>query len=199
MKKIALTGNIASGKTTVFEVFKKNNIKLLDSDEVCHFALENEPDIITKIKDIFKDFDIETNGKLDRKKIGAIVFDNYEYKLKLEKILHKYAKEKVEEFFKENKNEKLCIVAVPQLFESNMQAMFDCIIMVSADDKIRLRRVQKRNNLSEKDAQKRIDAQMPQRAKEALVDYIIDNNSSIEELNSNIQEWLEDYISVLSD
>ncbi len=197
MKKIALTGNIASGKTTVFEIFKKNNIKLLDCDEVCHFALENEQDIINKVKDIFRNLNIETNGKLDRKKIGSIVFDNYEYKLKLEEILHKYAKEKVNEFFKENKDEKIVIVAVPQLFESNMQNMFDCIIMVTANDKIRLKRVQKRNNLSEKDAQKRIDAQIPQQAKEALVDYVIENNSSIDELNQLIQEWLDDYISVL--
>ena len=197
MKKIALTGNIASGKSTVFEVFKKNNIKLLDCDEVCHFALENEPDIINQIKEIFKDFDIETSGKLDRKKIGNIVFDNYEYKLKLENILHKYTKTKVDEFFKESKNEKLVIVAIPQLFESNMQNLFDCIIMVSADDKIRLKRVQKRNNLSEADAQKRIDAQIPQQAKEALVDYIIENNSTIDELNKIIQDWLDDYISIL--
>ncbi len=197
MKKIALTGNIASGKTTVFEIFKKNNIKLLDCDEVCHFALENEQDIITQIKDIFKNFDIVSNDKLDRKKIGNIVFDNYEYKLKLEKILHKYAKTKIKEFFTKNKDEKLAIVAVPQLFESNMQNLFDCIIMVCADDKIRLKRVQKRNNLSEADAQKRIDAQMPQQAKEALVDYVIENNSTIDELNKIIQEWLDDYISVL--
>ena len=197
MKKIALTGNIASGKTTVFEIFKKNNIKLLDCDEVCHFALENEPDIINQIKDVFKNFDIETSGKLDRKKIGSIVFDNYEYKLKLENILHKYAKAKLKDFFENNKNEKLTIVAVPQLFESNMQNLFDCIIMVTADDKIRLKRVQKRNNLSEIDAQKRIDAQIPQQAKEALVDYVIENNSTIDELYKIIQDWLNDYISVL--
>ena len=149
------------------------------------------------MKAVFKNFDIETNGKLDRKKIGSIVFDNYEYKLKLEDILHKYAKNKVDEFFKNNNDEKIAIVAVPQLFESNMQNIFDCIIMVTADDKLRLKRVQKRNNLSESDAKKRIDAQIPQQAKEALVDYVIENNSTIEDLNKIIQEWLDDYLSVL--
>ena len=87
MKKIGITGNIASGKTAVENIIADNGFKILDADFVCHKAFENDKIVINKVIDLFKNFDvIDKNNKLDRTKIGQIVFSDSDYKKKLEDI-----------------------------------------------------------------------------------------------------------------
>ena len=87
MRKIAIVGNIACGKSTVENMLRMNGFTVFDSDELSHEILENSE---IKVKEAFKGLDIEEDGKLSRQKLGLLVFKNILYTLSYEKKLRKY-------------------------------------------------------------------------------------------------------------
>ncbi len=185
MIKVALTGNIASGKSTVEAILRELGYSFLNTDESAHNLLENN---ISVIKAAFKDFDItDGQGAVSREKIGKIVFSDKKMLKILEDIIHPLVREKIQEFFNEKKDENLVFVGIPQLFESDMQDMFDKIVLVYCDDKIRFTRLIKRNNYTENYAKKRVNAQIPQCEKVKLSDFVIDNSSTLENLQSLVK------------
>lgn len=182
MRKIAITGNIASGKSVVENILKSKAYKVLDTDVVAHEILANS----IEAKEAFKDFDIFENGVISRPKLGKIVFADNILLKKLESIIHPQVIKKIDEFFLQNQDEKYVFVSVPLVFEANMQGMFDAIMFIAADEDIRIERLMKRNGFSKEDALRRIKSQMPQDEKLARVDFIIDNNTTVQELEKQI-------------
>lgn|SRR5574344_227730 len=189
MLKVGLTGNIASGKSTVENYLKTKGFKVTDADEISHNLLlkKNVKDEILKA---FNKEDIEENGEISRPKLGKIVFADDEKRKKLEAILHPKIRVKIDEFFKEVKDEKIAFVEVPLLFEAKFDDMFDKIILVFADDEIRLKRLMKRNDLTKDTALKRIAVQMNQQKKKPLSAFVIFNNRSLEELKTQTDKVL---------
>lgn len=179
MTRIALTGNIASGKSAVSEILKKNGYDILDTDEVAHNLLT----ITNKeLFEAFKDYDVFENGEFSRAKLGKIVFSDKNIRKKLESVLHPQIAREIEKFEG--------IVAIPLLFEAKMEKMFDKIIMVYTNDAIRLKRLMKRNGFTEEEAKNRMNSQMPQDDKVAQCDYVIYNNGTISELTKVISKLI---------
>lgn len=173
--KIALTGNIASGKSAVQRILEEKGYKVLDTDEVSHklLTVKNK-----ELYDAFKDYDVFENGEFSRVKLGKLIFNDEILRKKLEGVLHPQIAEEIEKFEG--------IVAIPLLFEAKMEHLFDKIIMVYTDDKIRLERLMKRNNFTEKEAKARMNSQMPQDEKIKRCDSVINNNGNLEELRRQI-------------
>ena len=186
MIKYAITGNIASGKSQVEKVLVENNFIVFDADKLAHDILVQD----STVRDAFKDYDVLENGLLSRTKLGRLVFNNASLRKKLEDIVHPLVKKRILELFEEYKNEKYIFISIPLLFETGMNDMFDKIILVSIDRKIQLQRLINRNNLSEDDALSRINAQMLEDTKLTKSDYIIENNSTIEEFMSMINKFV---------
>ena len=187
MKKVAITGNIAAGKSQAEKIISKY-FPVYDTDIIAHEILDNI--------DEFYNLDVFTNGKIDRKKLGKLVFENPEIKNKLEKFIHPLIKTKLEEIFEKHINEDFVFVSVPLLFEAKWENHFDKIIIITAKDELRLERLISRNNLSKNDAQNRIRSQIPQEDKIKNSDYIIENNGTENELAEKVFKLLKEEFSV---
>ena len=182
MIKIGLTGNIASGKSTVEEMLSKS-YKVVDLDKISHEFIE------TKCKDeILKAF-----NTTNRKELSKIVFKDKNELKKLENIIHPKLREYVTEYFKNNKNEKIVFISGALIYEVGFNDLFDKIIFVDANKDLRLHRLMKRNSLDEQTALVRINAQNENYKNSA--DYIIENNSNIEDLEEKLLNVLDNIIS----
>ena len=183
MKRIAICGNIASGKTTVQKFLEEKGYKVLDTDEVSHnlLTVKNK-----ELFDAFKDYDVFDNGEFSRYKVGQLIFSNNNARQKISSIMHPQIADEITKFFEENKSEDFLFVGIPLLFEAGMEYLFDKIIFVYADDDIRLERLLKRNNYTLEHAKARMNSQIGQDEKIKKCDYVINNNGCLDELNTQI-------------
>lgn len=188
MKKYAITGNIASGKSAVQKIIAKQGYKVIDADDISHKLLT--------VKNLalyyaFKDYDVFENNEFSREKLGQLIFSDAKMRIKLNTIIHPCVKKEIEKFFADNAQEELLFVGIPLLFEANMQDLFDKIIFVYTDDDIRLKRLLKRNNHTIEHAKARMNSQITQEKKLKLSDYVINNNSTITDLQNNVIKLLK--------
>ena len=191
MLKVALVGNIASGKSTVEKALQTSGYVVLDTDKVCHELLTCD-----EVSKEFSSFDVFENGIISREKLGKLVFANVELKKRLEDILYPMVRLRIAEFFEQYNAESLVFVAIPLLFEAGMVDLFDKIVFVYCDDEIRLKRLIARNNYTEEYAKTRMDSQQSQDEKIKKSDYVIYNNSTIEALDRCVDSVVNELLNL---
>ena len=170
MLKIAITGNIASGKSEVEKIIAQD-FPVYDADKIAHKFL----------------------GNVDRRALGEKVFSDPVERKKLEEYIHPKVKDEILKIFSESQD-KCVFVSIPLLFETGFDKLFDKIIFVQCDDKLRLERLMKRNNFTKEQALKRMNAQMPQDEKINKSDFVLHNNSTKEKLAEQVNELLKTFI-----
>ncbi|MBK3332004.1 dephospho-CoA kinase [Persephonella atlantica] len=191
MLKIGLTGSIGTGKTTVADIFKRLGAYVISADEIVHRLLERE-DIKEKIREKFGNV-FTSDGKVDRKKLAQIIFDDEKKRKELEGILHPLVFREIERFFEKvrEKDPKAVVVAeVPLMIETGSYKNYDMVIVVYAPEDIQLQRLIKKG-LSKEEAKKRIKAQMPIDEKIRYADIVIENTGSLKELEKEVKEIYE--------
>ncbi len=184
---IAMTGGIATGKTSVTDYLLKKGFKVIDSDAVVKSLYENQE--ISYM--IGKAFDSLTNDKLDKNKLASIIFNDKEKRLELESILHPLVFEQIEHF-KASNFEHLLFLDIPLLFETKYQG-FDTSLLIDADESLQIERLKVRNNLTEEEALARIHSQIPLAKKRKLADAVITNNKTLLELHQQIDNFLKKF------
>lgn len=189
MIKVAIAGNIASGKSQAEKILSDLGYCVIDTDKLNHEILSADENTIKEIKKTFKNIEND-DGSISREKLGQIVFSNKDKKFQLENILHKKIFEKLEELYKLHSEKDIIFVSIPLLFEAKKEKDFDKIIFISADKEIRLKRLIKRNNYTEEYAQKRIASQGEESEKIRKSDFIIYNNS-------DLQTFKNEFLTVL--
>lgn len=194
MIKIAIAGNIASGKSAVEGFFKEKGYDVIDTDKIGHEILNSHADEIIKA---FAGENISTGGVVDREKLGAVVFGSYDARKKLENIVHPLIRQRLEEYFAAHSEEKVILVAIPLIFEAKMEDLFDKIIFVFADDETRLERLMARNSLTKEEAMKRINSQMSQFMKLEESDYVFHNNGTLENLQNQVNDFCNKILEAL--
>ncbi len=186
---IGLTGGIATGKSTVSGILKDFNIKVIDADKIAHDVLKYE-DVREKIQNSFGNKVINKNDEVDRKKLGKIVFEDNKKLKKLESITHPKIFEIIDHKLKETEA-KLVVLDAPLLFETTLDEKVDEIWVVYASKGIQIKRLKKRDNLNEKDALERINAQMELDKKVKKADVVINNEGTIEVLKNKVKKLIE--------
>lgn len=177
-KIVGLTGGIGSGKSTVADFFKELGVPVYIADSEARKIMDY-PEVIREVKSIFDENVTDIDNKLDRKKIASLVFNNPEKLKKLNAIVHPRVKEDFAYWLDKHKNHKYVIKEVAIIFETNSEKDFDKIILVTAPEKERIKRVMKRDNVSEREVLERMKNQLSDTDKISKSDFIIDNTNKI--------------------
>ncbi len=194
MIKLAITGSIATGKSVAESVLKQNKIPSVDADMIVHRLLSEDMEVIEKICFLFnadKNGILDENGKISRKKLGAVVFNNKEKLKQLEEIIHPKVKDEINRFFEQNKDKQIAAAVVPVLYEAGMQNMFDYVILVCAKRELQINRLMKRDSLSRDEAEKRINLFMNEEDKIKQADFVVYNNLDIKDTMAQIGNILK--------
>lgn len=183
MLKIALTGNIASGKTLFEECLKLEGFRVLCLDSVTHKLYRTSAPL--------KDFLLKKFNTTERNKVAASVFNKPKLKAELENFIYPLILAEMNKFFNNNRHQKFLFVSASMLYEAGFEKYFDKVVLICADENLRLQRLIKRNNLSEANALRRIKAQIRQEKKAKRADYIIDNNGTEYDLRVAAKRFIE--------
>mgnify|MGYP001770220808 CR=1 FL=1 len=195
MLTIGLTGGIASGKSTVAAMFRDLHIPVIDADEIAHRVTAIDGEAYQLIVETFGSDILDSNGAIDRRKLGAIVFHDEQKRKQLNAIVHplvrKHMLQQKEQYAR--RGEKAVVLDIPLLFESNLEHLVDRILVVYVDEQIQLRRLCERNGFSFEEAWARIKSQMPLEQKRKKADAVIDNNGTIEQTKRQLYERLVEW------
>jgi dephospho-CoA kinase len=190
---IGLTGGTASGQTTVGKIMAEKGAFVISADKLSKKIIDDDPDIRKKLITAFGNKILDDDGKLNRRKLGEIVFLDADALETLDSIVHpvllNLLKLKIEQAKKEH---EIIVVDAALLVEAEILDWFDKIIVVYADVEKRLRRVIERDNLSRDIAMGRINSQIPLKEKIKFADYVIDNNHTIVRTIEQVDEiWID--------
>ncbi|HEX6133391.1 MAG TPA: dephospho-CoA kinase [Longimicrobiales bacterium] len=191
MYRVALTGNIASGKSAVADIWHRLGARIIDADVLARRAVEPGSAGLRRIAQQFGAAVIR-DGELDRAAVRRIVFADDEQRAALESIVHPEVERlrREEEARAEAAGERVIVHVIPLLFEAGLEDRFDAVVLVDADESARRERIIRTRGLGRDEAEAMIRAQMPAADKRALADYIIDNNAGLEELEeAAAQTW----------
>jgi dephospho-CoA kinase len=193
VKLVGLTGGIASGKSTVAEILKRQGAAIINADVLAREVVEPGHQAWAEIVNTFGIAVLQPDRTLDRQKLRAIIFDDAAARKKIESIIHPQVRALAEQRIREHAAAGYAVIVyeVPLLFEGNLQEWLRPVILVACDVDTQRNRLQSRDNLSAAQAQKHIDAQMSLEAKRRLADYVIENNGSLEDLERQVQAVLE--------
>ncbi len=178
MKLIGITGGIATGKSTVAKLIRNNGYPVIDADLIGHKVLEKR-NIKRRVIKEFGDV-LNSNGEIDRKKLGALVFENHKNISILNGILHpemvKMILEKSEELGRSNEE---VFVEAAVLFEMKLDRYTDFVIITDCPDEIKIERLMKRDHLSFEESKKRVALQLSREEFLKRADWVIDTSKNI--------------------
>lgn len=192
MRIVGLTGGIASGKSTVSNLFKSNDIPVVDADVVAREALKKGSGGWKKVVEAFGEEILLDNGEVNRPRLGQIVFADPDKRQFLNRLLAPYISSGIfwEVVKLWSKGYKVIVLDVPLLFEAKIDKFTKPIIVVWVDPETQIQRLLARDNSSEEDGRNRVNAQMPLDVKRSKADIVIDNTGSLDDLNEQFQNVL---------
>lgn len=174
MIKIGLTGGIGSGKTTVAKVFETLGIPVYYADDKARYLMNTNPELKTSLVQHFGN-EVYKDGKLDRKYLASVVFNNKEKLELLNSLIHPVTISDAEDWMNKQTS-PYTIKEAALLFESGAAEKLDYIIGVYAPQHIRVKRVMDRDNLPVEEVMKRISRQIDEEMKMKLCNFVIINN-----------------------
>lgn len=192
MLKVGLTGGIGSGKSTVCSLFKCLEIPVFNADEAGRKLLSENSEVIEQVQHIFGQ-EIIVNGKPDRKKLAQIVFNSPEKLAQLNAVIHPAVRK--------NFNEWVALQTSPYvideaaiLFETGIYKQLDFIILVTAPEQLRIRRVMQRDGMEEASVKDRMKNQWSDEDKKKIANFVIIND----DINPLLPQVMEIHNAIIS-
>lgn len=190
MLLIGLTGNIASGKSTVARLLSERGATIIDADVLARRVVEPGMPAFDEIVRRWGQVVVAPDGSLDRDALRRLVFSRHEQLEDLNGIVHPEVAAYRDRLVNEarHRGDRLVVQDIPLLFERGIVDQFDRIVLVDAPRPLRLDRLMRERGLTETDAMDMITAQMPAELKRARADYIIENTGTVRELEERVSE-----------
>jgi len=185
MLKVALTGGIGSGKSTVSEILEELGAYVIDSDQLARDVIERGSPGYESVLASFGD-EILVDGEIDRNKLGSIVFKDPASRLKLESIIHPLVREAAEKLARNLPAGSVVINQIPLLVETDGAKRFDYVITVSADEELRRSRLIERG-MKDYEITHRLAAQVNDAARENVAHFVLTNNGTIDDLRRDVE------------
>jgi dephospho-CoA kinase len=190
---IGLTGGIASGKSTVTQYLTEKGYPVVDADKIARHIVDVGKPALDEIVEAFGESYLNTDGSLNRKKLGELVFTDKESREILNNITHeKIFCEMLKEIEFLFSDHNIVFADVPLLFESKRTDYYDEIWLVYVTHEVQVNRLVARDKVSENFAKKQIAAQMSLEKKKQLADKVFNNDGGYEELYEKVEKSLED-------
>jgi dephospho-CoA kinase len=192
VRRIALTGGIATGKSHVRAEFERRGVPTIDADTLARDVVRPGTPGLAAVVSRFGDGVLDAGGLLDRRKLAAIVFADPRARLDLEAIVHPAVRDATDRWFTSLRQDAapFAIADIPLLYEVGRDRDFEEVIVVAADPETQIRRIMQRDGISDVEARQRIAAQLPLADKVRRADYVIDTEGSIEDTNRQVGEVL---------
>ena len=190
MKIIGLTGGIATGKSTVSKMLVERGFEVIDADVVARDLQVKGSPVLVKLIKTFGLTILDADGRLDRAKLGNIVFGSESKRLMLNEVMHPAIKVELQRRISQVSAE-VVFLDVPLLFEAGFDSLTNRNLVISVAKEKQLERLMSRSHLTKAEAVARIDAQMPLDEKIARGDDVIENNGSLQDLAQQVDKFLE--------
>ena len=189
MLVVGLTGGICSGKSTVAAMFERLGAVVIDADRVAHELQVPGQPLFEAIVSAFGRQIVGEDGRIDRRRLGAIVFSDPKARVRLEEILHPAIVLECERRIQQARasGAAVCLLDAALLIESGRHARFDRMVLVEASEAVQLERLMARMGLSREEAMQRIRSQMPLEEKRRHAKFVIENGGSLEETERQVR------------
>jgi dephospho-CoA kinase len=189
--RIGLTGGIGSGKSTVAGLLAARGARIVDADRLAREVVEPGTPGLQAVVAAFGQGVLTPEGALDRPALAAVVFADPDARRRLDGIVHPLVRARATELVAAAPPDAVVVQDVPLLVETGQAGSYDLVLVVEADLDTRVRRLVGRG-LSEDDARARIAAQASDEQRRAVADVVLDNSSSVEDLEAQVERfWAE--------
>lgn len=184
LKKVAVTGGLACGKSSVCQSFRELGAHVVSADKIVHQLLSPKTSISQQVITLCGK-DIIVNGQIDRSLVAKKIFNDQAMRLSLEKLLHPAVLREIEKQYQEvneQGNVVLFVAEIPLLFEINGESTFDYTIAVSAPHELCRQRFKAASGYDDEEYDKRMKQQLPLETKVKRADFVIENRGSLTDL-----------------
>jgi dephospho-CoA kinase len=196
MFSVGLTGGIASGKTTVSNLFADLGVPIIDTDVISRELLQPGELAYQQVCDHFGSDILEADGEINRAALRKLVFSNPEHKSWLEKMLHPLIYQRTHDAIKQHARAAYVLVVVPLLFESSFQSLADRVLTVDCPAEQQIRRLMKRDNIDEDLARSMLAQQLDNAQRRARAHDIIDNREDDADLQAQVKALHQFYLQL---
>ena len=190
-RRIGLTGGIATGKSSAARLLEQHHgLPVLDADLYARQALEPGQPATEAVLERFGPGVVSSSGVVDRRALGAIVFNNQDERRWLEQLVHPIVRQRFDQELVQLDTNPAVVLMIPLLFESGLEALCSETWLVDCDESQQLQRLMARDQLNEAEAQARMNAQWPLARKRPLADVLISNRGDAAALNAQLEDAL---------
>src|SRR4051812_24272609 len=193
--RVGLTGGIASGKSTVSAMLSELGAVVIDADALAREVVAKGTPGLERVVNAFGTEILTPDGEMDRRAVGAIVFEDEEKRRVLEGIVHPLVFERYAELEQAAPEDRVVVHDIPLLAESGRADTFDAVVVVDAPTETQVERMLRDRGLTREEAESRIAAQASREDRRAIATYVIENAGTREDLRHRVTEVFEELVA----
>jgi len=192
IRRIALTGGIATGKSYVATRIREAGVPIVDADVLSREVVAPGTPGLAAVRKRFGPDAVRRDGTMDRVRIAQIVFKDKRARLDLEAIIHPAVQRAIDDFFAQlPKRTPFAVADIPLLFETKREGQFQSVVVVACPRELQLTRLMERSKLSKEDAERRLGAQLPIDQKVKKATHVIRTDGTFEETDAQVADLIK--------